>query len=239
VTRIAPLAERSIMATSFLPAKDATLLAWAQNFYLVANAGPATIYGLTTGELTAFNLLVTGYQTSLAACDPGVRSKAAVLAKNNAKAALKTSARFLAKIVEGQATVTNAQKATLGLNVKAAPSPIPPPAFAPQVDIVSVIGHTVKIRMHNSEVAGRRAKPAGCKGAAVFSYVGPTAPTDPNAYKWEGNTTLTVVDVTFPETVAAGATVWITAMWFNERTQPGPGAAPVQAIIQYGMSMVG
>ena len=223
---------------SFLPNKDAALLAWGANLYAVANLAPTT-YGLTTGQCTAFNTLLTAYQTALAACDPGVRSKAAVLAKNNAKAALKTNARFLAKLVEGTSTVTNAQKATLGLNVRAMPSPIPAPAFAPQVDIVSVIGRTVKVRLHNSETAGKRGKPAGVKGAAVFSYVGATAPTDPTLYQFEGNTTLTVVDVAFPGTVAAGATVWITAMWFNERTQSGPAAAPVQAIIQYGMSMAG
>jgi hypothetical protein len=39
--------------------------------------------------------------------------------------------------------------------------------------------------------------------------------------------------VTFPDTVMPGSVVWITAMWFNTRTQAGPAAAPVQAIIQY------
>jgi hypothetical protein len=227
------------MANSFLPRTDHGLLAWAQNFYAVANAGPATIFGLTSAQLTAFNALVGTYSTDLAACDPGVRNKAAVLTKNASKKSLANSARLLARIVEGQATVTDAQKAELGLNVRAAPTPIPPPAFPPQVDLVSVVGRTVKIRLHNSEVAGKRGKPAGVKGAAVFSHVGATAPTDPSAYDFEGNTTLTVVDVVFPDTVAPGATVWITAFWFNERAQSGPAATPVQAVIQYGMGMVG
>jgi hypothetical protein len=195
--------------------------------------------GLTTVLLTAFNTLVTVYQTALAACEPGLRNKSNVQAKNTARLALKTMARDFSRIVQGQATVTNAQKAALGLNVRATPTPIPPPAVVPQVDIVSVIGRTVKIRLHNSEVAGKRGKPANVKGAAVFSYVGTTAPTDPTLYKFEGNTTLTVVDVAFPETVAPGTSVFITAMWFNERAQSGPPATPVQAFIQYGMSMVG
>ena len=226
------------MPRGYLPSTDLALLSWAQNFYAVANP-IATSLGLTSAQLTAFNTLVTGYQTSLAACDPGVRNKSSVLAKNTARTNLKNSARLLARIVDGQAAVTNATKALLGLNVRAMPTPIPPPAFPPQVDIVSVVGRVVKIRMHNSETGGRRGKPVNVKGAAVFSYVGATAPTDPTLYKFEGNTTLTVVDVTFPSTVAAGATVWITAMWFNERTQSGPAATPAQAVIQYGMSMAG
>jgi hypothetical protein len=225
--------KRQIMA-SFLPVKDATLLAWAQNFYAVANVAPTT-YGLTAAQCTAFNTLVTNYQTALAACEPGVRNKSAVQAKNTAKAALKTNARLLAKLVEGTASVTNAQKAALGVNVRAMPSPIPAPSVSPQLDIVSVTGRTVTIRLHSSET-GKRGKPAGVKGAAIFSYVGATAPTDPSAYAFQGNTTKTVNVVAFPESTSAGTTVWLTAMWFNERAMSGPACEPVSATIQYGMS---
>ena len=51
-------------------------------------------------------------------------NKAAVATKNQARANLKNSARLLAKLVEGTASVTNAQKLTLGLNVRAQPTPI-------------------------------------------------------------------------------------------------------------------
>jgi hypothetical protein len=233
VTRMTRAARgKNIMASSFLPTKDTALLAWAQNFFAVANLAPTT-YGLTSAECTAFNTLVTQFQTTLAACDPGVRNKAAVFTKNQAKVNLMASARLLAKLVEGTATVTNAQKATLGLNVRATPQPVPLPADAPAIDIVSVNSRTVRIRLHSSTVAGKRKRPPGVKGAAVFSYVGATAPTDPSAYSFEGNTSLTNFDVTVPSTVEPGAIVWITAMWFNTRAQSGPAAAPVQAIIQY------
>jgi hypothetical protein len=219
---------------SFLPSTDTGLLSWAQNFYAVANATPGpTGYGLTAAQLTAFNSLLTSYQTALAACDPGVRSKAVVFTKNQAKANLVNDARLLAKVVQGTASVTDAQKATLGLNVRATPQPVPVPADAPSIDVVSVNSRTVTIRLHSSTVAGKRKRPVGVKGAAVFSYVGATAPADPSAYSFEGNTSMTTFDVTFPDTVVPGSVVWITAMWFNTRTQAGPAAAPVQAIIQF------
>jgi hypothetical protein len=222
---------------SFLPSSDASLLRWAENFYAVANLSPGpTGYGLSAGQMTAFNTLVTSYQTSLAACDPGVRSKAAVFTKNQAKAALIVDARLLAKVVQGTAAVTDAQKATLGLNVRAMPQPVPVPADAPSIDVMSVDSRTVSIRLHSSTVAGKRKRPAGVKGAAVFSYVGATAPTDPSAYAFQGNTSLTNFNVTFPDTVMPGSVVWITAMWFNTRAQSGPAAQPVQATIQYGFA---
>jgi hypothetical protein len=222
---------------SFLPSTNTGLLSWAQNFYAVANAAPGpTGYGLTAAQLTSFNSLLTSYQTALAACDPGVRSKAAVFTKKQAKADLVNNARLLAKVVQGTASVTDAQKATLGLNVRATPQPVPVPADAPSIDIMSVNSRTVNIRLHSSTVAGKRKRPPGVKGAAVFSYVGATAPSDPSAYTFQGNTSLTDFSVTFPETVEPGAVVWITAMWFNTRTQSGPAAQPVQAIIQYAIA---
>jgi hypothetical protein len=226
------------MARSFLPNSDAGLLAWGTNFSTLISLTPVT-YGLSAGQASAFATLLASYSAALTACNPGVRNKAAVLTKNTARAFLKTNARLLAKIVEGQATVTNAQKATLGLNVRATPSPIPPPAFAPQIDVISVIGRAVKIRLHNTETEPKRGKPVNVKGAAVLSYVGATPPADLSAYKFEGNTTVTVIDLVFPDSVAAGATVWFIAMWFNERAQNGPAATPVNATIQYGLSMAG
>src|SRR3954467_14819569 len=107
--------QENTMAGGFLPSRDAELLQWAQNFYSVANVAPTT-YGLTSAMLTSFNALVTTYQTCLAACDPNARKKTSVLATNAARDSLITSARLLAKLVAGTATVTNAQKSSLGLN---------------------------------------------------------------------------------------------------------------------------
>jgi hypothetical protein len=221
------------MANSFLPDTDAGLLAWSLNFSTLITTQP-TNYGLTATDASASAALHASYADALAACDPGVRNKTQVAAKNTARTALKNSARLLAKRVEGTATVTDAQKIELGLNVRAMPTPIPPPAFAPALDIVSVSGRTVRIRLHDLTDAARRGKPAGVAGATVFSYVGATAPAELSDWKFEGNTTRTTVDVLFPETVAPGAVVWLTAFWRNERDQAGPSCPPVSTNIQFG-----
>ena len=88
----------------------------------------------------------------------------------------------------------------------------------------------------------RRARRGGARrwgvdGASVFSFVGAAAPTDESAWKFEGNTTRTVVNVLFPNTVAAGAKVWFTAFWFNPRAQRGPASAPVGTNIPGGGAM--
>src|SRR4051812_434654 len=118
------------MPSGFLPNKDSALLAWSLNFSTLITATP-TAYGLVAGDATAYAALHSAFATALAACDPGQRSKSLVAAKNTARDNLKTSARLLAKRVEGTATVTNAQKIDLGLNVRATPTPIPAPSDAP------------------------------------------------------------------------------------------------------------
>jgi hypothetical protein len=62
--------------------------------------------------------------------------------------------------------------------------------------------------------------------------VGATAAADISAWKFEGNTGRTNVEVVFPSTVAAGAVVWLTAFWFNGRKQSGPACAPVSTNVQ-------
>lgn len=211
--------------SGFLPDRDATLLTWATSASGFITSTP-TAYGLTAGIATAFAGVLATYSTALEAVAPGVRNKMAVLTKNTAKVALKANIRAWAKIVEGTASVTNAQKAQLGLNVRAHPSPIPPPAAAPALDVVSVIGRTIKVRLHDAG-GTRRGKPAGVNGAAVLSFTGATPPADISDWKLEGLASKTVFDIVFPGALAPGATVWLSSYWFNERKQAGPACTPV------------
>jgi hypothetical protein len=218
------------------PNTDAGLLAWSLNLSTLITSTP-TAYGLVTADATAYAALHASFASALAECDPGVRNKAAVAAKNAAREALKNAARLLAKRIDGTATVTDAQKIELGLTVRSQPSPIPAPSHAPALDVVSVSGRTVKIRLHDATDASRRGKPAGVAGATVFSFVGEDAPTDPSAWKFEGNTTLTSFDIVFPNSVAPGTKVWTCAFWRNERDASGPACEPVSTNIQFGNSV--
>lgn len=92
-------------------------------------------------------------------------------------------------------------------------------------------------RLHEAGNPARRGKPAGVAAAGIFSYVGNSAPSDPSLYKFEGNVSRTVVDITFPATVAAGAQVWICAMWLNAKMQSGAGCQAVGATLAGGSTI--
>ena len=215
------------------PRTDDAFLAWSQHFSGLITATP-TVYGLSAGQCTAYNAVQANYATALAACDPAIRSKSSTAAKNAAKAALKVAAEQTAFIIYGQPSVTNVQKTALGLNVRHIPTPIPTPSSSPLIEVLSVSGWTVRLRLRDGASGSTRGKPPGTIGGSVFSFVGATAPTDIALWKFEGNLGRTKVDVAFSSTLAAGTKVWFTAFWFNGRKQSGPPSATVSTNLQAG-----
>ncbi|HEV2295488.1 MAG TPA: hypothetical protein VGR35_16685 [Tepidisphaeraceae bacterium] len=169
--------------------------------------------------------------------NPGIRSRSLVSDKNIQKLALLKYGRELYQIVQASRTVPDNKKIELGVHVRdTEPTPRPRPATAPDIDLLSMIGRAMKVRLHDSTIEGRR-KPAGVMGAAVFSYVGDQPPENTALWKFEANTTKTVFDIVFPETLAPGTKVWATAFWVNAKLQSGPPATPISALIQFGGMM--
>src|SRR4051812_8301645 len=129
--RVLSLHRSRLMASvTFFPSRDDALLAWSAHFRDLIVATPTT-YGLTAPLATAYGVLHDAFADALAAAAPATGKKPATSAKNAARLALKSDARLLASLITGTASVTDAQKIELGLTVRAAPSPIPPPSGRP------------------------------------------------------------------------------------------------------------
>ncbi len=216
----------------FLPSRAADLVTWSTNFSTKITAAPTT-FGLTAAQATAFAALHTAFATAFqTAQNPDTRSPTNIVAKDQAMASLKANARQLAGIVQKFPATTDEQRSELGLTVPDVdPSPVPVPGSAPGLSVQTVSGRTVRIRLKDTANPDRRGKPAGVSGAAVFSYVGAQPPEDISAWKFEGNTSRTIIDVVFPVTVPPFSRVWLTAFWFNDRKQSGPATSPIDANI--------
>ncbi len=224
-----------------IPTTDAALVIWSDNANTRLTAAPAN-YGTTAAVATQYNTLHTSFVDArdavAAARAAGLRSSPLCAAKDDAKLALLAFARPLYKTIQANVAVTDAAKIELGVVVPdRQPSPQPVPGFPPQLTIVSVNGRLVKIRLSDPAHPTHRRMPAGCDGATVMSFVGEEAPVDPAVYKYEGATSKTTVDVLFPESLAPGTQVWLTAFFFNERKQNGPACPAVGAVLNYGGSM--
>ena len=159
------------MAT-FLPTREANLVAWSNNFFTLISATP-TAFGLTAAQATAYATLNTAFDTAYNTIKNNTtRSPANIIAKNQAKKNLIASARQLAGVIQKYPAITNAQRSALGLTVPNMPSPIPPPGTAPALEIGVVSGFAVNVKLHDSASGSKRGKPAGVSGASIFSYVG-------------------------------------------------------------------
>ena len=221
------------MSRTFYGGTDSELLAGANNFATLISATPSA-FSLVAAQATAYAALNTAFASAYAsAINPSTRTKIAITAKNTARKALVSNTLLLAEFVLRSPTVSNAQKESLGLKVKTPPSPVPAPSSAPLVDFISAVSRTVRIRIHDGATP-KRAKPAGVKSATIYSFVGPTAPPKVTDWKFEGNANKAVFDITFPDSVANGALVWVAATWNNAKNQSGPPSDPISINIPGG-----
>lgn len=223
---------------TYLPSTDAGLLAWATNLRDRLGASPAT-YNLDTATIDAFEALMDVYSARLAeAVNPITSTRGKVAAKNDAREALKKSARLLAFHLYGQG-LTDEQIINLGLTVKdREPTASEAPSQSPTMKLVSVRGNIVSIKMSDSVVESNRGRPEGVAGATVLAHVGESAPASILDWKFATNTTRLSVDVPFDPSLAPGTKVWITAFWRGPRDQSGPAADPIVTALGMGLSQV-
>src|SRR5207249_3632544 len=98
--------------------------------------------------------LVSSYATAI---EPSTRTRGAIATKNANRAAVRASARDLARIVQAFPATTDTQRIALGLTVRdGTVAPINPPTVPPVLEVVSTIGRTIKVRLHGTGTDRRR-----------------------------------------------------------------------------------
>ena len=213
----------------YIASRDADLLAFSANLSARISAAPTAV-GLVAGQATAYTVLHDAFASALALVTGGENSTPNVVAKNQARANLISGPggiRELVRIIQAFPGTTDIQRAELLITIPdVEPSPIPAPGFAPAVSIVSVSGRTVRVKLKATQ-STRRGKPDGVIGASIVTCVSETEPTPSSNWTPQGNTSLTVVDLSFPESVESGAKVWISAVWLNPRMESGPPSTPI------------
>ncbi len=196
-----------------VPTLDAPLAQYSTNFQTRGTAAPAT-FGLTAAQMTQYTTLHNAYIEAYdAAKADGARSKALVMAKDDAKAALLIFARELYTLIQASLTVSNENKTLIGVLVRDnEPSPVPPPALAPLMTLVSVVGRVARYKLADASAPTSRRKPINAEGATIMSFVGANPPpTNDPGWKLEGQTGRTTFLVQFADTVTPGTPCWATA----------------------------
>lgn len=215
------------MANTYLPRKDADLLAWSQNFGAQIATTPEA-YGLTLAQEGEFASEQAAYASAYAAANNATtRTTATIQVKNSAKAALIAKIRELVDICQAWPEMTDDKRALLQITIRDnTPTPVPVPETSPVINVLSVSGYNITIKLQDAD-SSRRARPEYVVGATVFTYVGEAPPADLSDWKFEGNVRKTVVELEMPSSVGPGSKVWITAFWRNNRDESGPATTPI------------
>jgi hypothetical protein len=168
------------MPANYIPPSDSGFSDWIQNFSTLITADP-TSYGLVAGDATAIAAQNTAYQAAYSlANDPSTRTPVTVAAKDAAKATALSTVRPYAQQINLNAAVTNDQRAALGITIrKTVPTPVPPPATAPIISMLSNMPLLATLAYRDPMTPTSKAKPYGVIGVQVFASIGTVAATDP------------------------------------------------------------
>lgn len=221
------------MPKPFYNSTEAELASGAQNVVDIVTPAVAT-YGVTAGQMTTYASLTTSYASLLElATEPATRTSVSIENKNVAKKLLRDASVNLKNIFTSMSTVTNAMLLALRMNPRVVRQPRPVWPYAPTIDVLKVTNRLVDIHVHDSTSEGR-GRPFGVTAINVYSYVGPTAPTDVREYHFEGASSRAKAQILFPDSVPSGATVWLSAQWVSARGQLSPGSTPISFTLQGG-----
>jgi len=214
----------SVGGRSFFRGTDAELFNGTQVFSALISGAP-TEYGLVAGQATAYDALSGAYTSAyVTATTPETRTKSSVAAKDAARRSLIEMAQVLTKVIYNTSTVTDAMLIDLGLALRPQRTPVPAPTDAPELDVVSVVGRTVKVRAHGGVL--HRGKPEGISQITAFTFLGETPPETTAGWNLQGTSGRTELTITFP--AGDATTAWVTAFWQNAKGQYGPACQPIQ-----------
>lgn len=222
------------MGKDFLPRGDGQLLQWSRNFSQQLN-DPDAHYPVPPESAAAYALLDDEYSAAYRAANaPSTRTSGSVIFKNDVRTRLKREARILARFLQSRIELTDPQRAALRLSIATGGSPIPRPADAPVMEIVSASGWQVVAQLRQAG-SGRRGKGPHILAAHIWYATGEQPPSTWKEWKHLMMTSRTRVTVKVPPGLAAGTRVWLCAKWVNPRGEFGPGNAAVGVIIGGGV----
>ena len=222
-----------------IPSVASKLVPFATTFRDVLTASPGSYFIDPADLMELTNVTNSFLSAQLTVANPEARSGMLIEARDTAQDNYYEVARPLYTTIQANPDISNEDKAAAGVKVKdTTPTPTPVPSTAPTLTVESITGNMAKVRLADPANPARRARPPYVQGANVFTFAGENAPTDPSQWKLVGAVTRTVFEVVFDASIEPGSKVWLTACWFNSRSQVGPASNPVFTYTQLGGTTV-
>ena len=215
----------------YIPGADGAFDSWQDVFvaYVVANA---VAVGVDPADVTA----LTGVQATWTSSYPAhgtaqANAQSMRQFKDDARDALESSIRSLARQLQTNPAVTDAQREAMGLTVydatrTAAASPTTRPVVT--VDAGERLRHVIAFA--DEATPTRKAKPKGVMGAEIWVKIGDPPPVDPSELSFLSVDTRTPYTADY-DGADGGKTAHYMLRWTNTRGEKGPWSETASATI--------
>jgi hypothetical protein len=215
----------------YIPRPDAEFDNYQATFISYASANMSAL-GLLTGNITSLTTAQTTWNSAFAAHIAAVAAaRSAREAKDDAKAALVGVIRQMAMKVQGQTTVTDAQRQALGITVAdTVATPSPAPTTRPVVTADTSQRLQVTLSWSDESTPDTRSKPAGVLGAEIYVKVDGAPPTDLDDCEFLSVDTKSPYVATF-DGADANKIAHFMVRWLSTRGERGPVSETVSATI--------
>ncbi|MDR3334302.1 MAG: hypothetical protein LBT13_05375 [Treponema sp.] len=218
------------MAGDYIPHADEAFLEWSKNL-VTYTAAHLTDFSVNQTALTPIQALVTTYEMAYTTAANPNRGKVDVMAKNQARDALKAALRvFIKAYLTYNPLVSSTDKEHMVLPLHdRAHSPVPPPSTIPEAELDSSVIRRVTVHFKDSG-SSKRGKPKGVHGIELrwaLLDAPPAAVTDLTNSAFD---TATPYTFTFNET-ERGKGLYLCPRWENNKGEKGPWGEIVKAIV--------
>lgn len=207
----------------YIPAKDAALDNWANNFSTLITAGPGT-YGLVAADAVTIAAAFASWHTAYqAAISLATRGPATVATKNTQRINMLAVLRPYAQTISLNAGVSPTNKTALGINPRTStPTPITAPATNPvlTIDQALTLQHVVRAR-DSIASPSVKSKPYGVVQMQLFAATSTTPITDPALIPFKQVTTKSPLIVEW-SSGDKGKIAYYTARWATRSGLVGP-----------------
>ncbi len=215
--------------SSYMPRSQADAVAWSQNFVAVIGPTPL-LFGITADEAQNFARIVGELTDAWAVSqDPATRTKITIRTKDTALKAMKQYARYMVGRAQSFPSLTDTQREQLQITIrKTEPARPAPPTEAPVLNVLSISGRTVKLKIARTD--GKRGRPAKALGTILYVCQAETPDAENVSWSVLANTGKNTLEIPFPPSETTD-TFWIMAQYYNGAKESGPLSTPVRAVL--------
>jgi len=205
----------------YIPRNDADFNNWQNNFITYATTNQKQL-GLTAEQITTLTTSKTNWQTTYT---NHITAQATVARatedKDTSRKNHEQLLRNLAQQLQNSPTITNGDRAALGITVKEANrSSRTVPTTRPSAIINNQDRLRHVINFFDENTPTRRAKPEGVMGCEIWVKIG-EAPKNPDDLNFLGLDTATPYTIDYPSQ-DGGKPAHYMLRWVNRRGEPGP-----------------